>query len=129
MCWIQISVAVYRMIGSPFGFRKSLVTKLCANAGAGCAIIKFYIPQIVLVATLQMDQFSKNTFAHHVHYRHYIPAVANIFKHAYMCFLFFRFMYNFPMIIKCNTQYYFCANIFYSRLQTVYNHWAMPLPR
>ena len=59
MRWIQITIAIYRMIGSPLGFRKSFVTKLSTNAAI--TISQFYTTQVMLITCLQMHQLTKHT--------------------------------------------------------------------
>src|SRR4030095_8952175 len=63
---VEVAVSMDRMIGPPPRFRKSFLSKFRAAIVSLYAIIKFYAPKIVLVAGLEVDQFSKHILSHHI---------------------------------------------------------------
>ena len=82
----------------------------------------------MLIPTLQVYDFSKDTLSNHIQYGHDIPAVTYIFKHHHLCLVFFSCPHHFPMILNGDSYDYFGSYILYACLERSNNHRFVPLP-
>ncbi len=62
------------------------------------SVIELHVAQVMLIATLQVHHFTKQSLAHHIEHRHYIAAVTYIFQHHYMALVSFCSLHHIPMI-------------------------------
>src|SRR4051794_14140381 len=127
MCWIQIPVSMNGMICSPLCFRKGFLSKFYAAIRCFFSVVKFYTPQIMLVARLQMNQLPKHILPHHVENSHHIPPVTHIFQHHQMAPRSLTSSNYIPMVIQGDPEDNFRCYIF-PRLQASYTHRSVPLP-
>ena len=66
MGWIEIAVTVNGMECSPLGLAETFFTKFHTAAIRLLSIVKFNMPKVVLISTLQMEQFAKKSLPNHV---------------------------------------------------------------
>src|ERR1700730_13597541 len=115
------------MISSPLRFRKSFLSKFNSAIVRYFSIVEFHSAQIMLIASLQMDQLTKHVLSYHVQYCHYVPAVTNILQHHQLAICALAGSHYIPMIIQRNAQYYFGPHIL-ARFERSYAHGCMPFP-
>src|SRR5262245_31468862 len=52
---VEVAVAVYRMMGTPAGFRECFIAKFRPFSNGFFPVIEFYTAQIMLVSSLQVN--------------------------------------------------------------------------
>src|SRR5258708_25670040 len=128
MSWVKVTVGVYRMLGTPLRFGECFLPKLHTAAVRTFPIIKFYITQIMLVSSLEVDELTENILSDHVHASHYISTVANILKHHQGHTSALAGENELPTFFYFHSSDHFAANIFFL-IHCVDAHREVPLPR
>ncbi len=102
MCGIEVAVAVYGMLRTPMGFGKCFFAKLHTDAGRIFPIIELYTAQVMLIASLYVDDLTENILAYHIEDRHDIPPVTYVLQHHDMGLLLLSGMVNVAAVLCLN---------------------------